>query len=650
MKIKLNNLEMSFKQSRETINFGGVTYFYGQMGAGKTSIVKIVDYCLGGKLEYSPALQQEFISSTLTLTVCDELLSIQRVKDTEKVIVRTAINGSSIEAVIPLSPTPSREVIPGTEIETLSDLIYHLSGVIPPKVRRSKKSDDSKIQRLSIRNLLWYCYLDQDHIDSNFFNLDETSDTFKKLQSRDVLRYIIGFHQEKVTELEIKLQELRDERRELNSAAITLDSALDELGIESTITIVDKILALEKELEKEVSDLNELKSNLVESYVPHESETLKIKARYLATEIDALSDSILDVARVIERDSEHLNEIKILKVKVKRDRSAREVLSGIAYETCPCCTMNLLARKLDECAVCGQIQVKEVEDESALVLEADANARISDLKASIANHNKQLKTMERRLFGFSKEKELVDRDVEESLKEYDSAFLSTVLGKEKSKLSIEEKIYSLNKLKRLPDKVNALKKKSNDLTPEISELAGELKICREEAEKDTSNLKKLEDEFLKCLVGSKMPGIKSSDTVEIHSPDFLPEVIDSNIGGLATTSFSNLSSGGKKTLYKCCFALAFHLLAKKTKSNLPSLLIIDSPMKNISERENKDQFTSFLNLIYELADGPLSNTQFILVDKEFHAPPEDFSREIVSRHMQPNSKVHPPLIPYYQGH
>lgn len=648
MKIKLKNLKLSFKKSYEVIDFEDVTYFYGQMGAGKTSIVNLVDYCLGGKLEYSPALQQEFNSATLTLTVCDVSLSILRVKNTEKVIVETVINGSPIETVVPLSA--GGEVIPETGVETLSDLIYFLSGVIPPKVRRSKKSEDTKIQRLSIRNLLWYCYLDQDHIDSNFFNLDETSDTFKKLQSRDVLRYIVGYHQEKVTEMEIRLQELRDKRRELNSASITLESALDELGVESVITIDNSIAVLEKKLEKEVLDLDDLKSGLVEDYVLHESENLKAKARYLATEIDALNESVLDVERVVERDSEHLSEIEVLKVKVKRDRSAREILSGITYETCPCCTMNLPARKLDECAVCGQVQENEVEDESTLVLEADANARITDLKASIANHNKQLKLMKRRLLEFSKEKELVDRNIEKSLKEYDSAFLSTVLGKEKSKLAIEEKIYSLNKLRKLPDKVNSLKKKSNDLTPEISELASELKACREEAEKDTSNLKKLEDAFLSCLVGSKMPGIKSSDSVEIKSPDFLPEVLDSNIGGLATTSFSNLSSGGKKTLYKCCFALAFHLLARKAKSNLPSLLIIDSPMKNISERENKDQFTSFLNLIYELADGPLSNTQFILVDKEFHAPPEDFSREMLSRHMQPNSKDHPPLIPYYQGH
>ena len=72
-------------------------------------------------------------------------------------------------------------MVAGTGIEVLSDLFFHLGGVTPPKVRRSKLKEDSDLERLSLRDLLWYCYLDQDTIDNEFFHLDAclgTGDTW----------------------------------------------------------------------------------------------------------------------------------------------------------------------------------------------------------------------------------------------------------------------------------------------------------------------------------------------------------------------------------------------------------------------------------------------------------------------------------------
>ncbi len=95
-----------------------------------------------------------------------------------------------------------------------------------------------------------------------------------------------------------------------------------------------------------------------------------------------------------------------------------------------------------------------------------------------------------------------------------------------------------------------------------------------------------------------------------------------------------------------------HRLAVATGAMLPNLLIIDSPMKNISERENRTQFEGFHQLLYELAAGELAETQFILIDKE-HCPPEnpaEFTRSLLPRHMKVDDENEPPLIGYYRDH
>ena len=69
MKIFISKLELIFKKAHVTVPFDELTYFYGQMGSGKTSIARLIDYCLGGNLELSTALQSEFVSATLYLII-----------------------------------------------------------------------------------------------------------------------------------------------------------------------------------------------------------------------------------------------------------------------------------------------------------------------------------------------------------------------------------------------------------------------------------------------------------------------------------------------------------------------------------------------------------------------------------------------------
>lgn len=177
----------------------------------------------------------------------------------------------------------------------------------------------------------------------------------------------------------------------------------------------------------------------------------------------------------------------------------------------------------------------------------------------------------------------------------------------------------------------------------------ELKAAREAAEGDQTNLDGLKGLFLDCLVRAGVPGITPEDRVEIPMPSFFPEVFGPRPEDVAVTTFGTLSSGGKKTLFKCCFAIAVHRLAVQLGAPLPELLIIDSPMKNISERENRDQFEGFYRLLYELKEDELQRTQFVLVDKEFSAPGEGYKFTLIERHMRPGDKENPPLITYYEG-
>ena len=66
MKIILDQLQVQTKQSNERIGFSDtITYIYGPVGKGKSTLARLIDYCFGGDLENTPAIQQEFVSATL---------------------------------------------------------------------------------------------------------------------------------------------------------------------------------------------------------------------------------------------------------------------------------------------------------------------------------------------------------------------------------------------------------------------------------------------------------------------------------------------------------------------------------------------------------------------------------------------------------
>ena len=77
------------------------------------------------------------------------------------------------------------------------------------------------------------------------------------------------------------------------------------------------------------------------------------------------------------------------------------------------------------------------------------------------------------------------------------------------------------------------------------------------------------------------PGISASDRVEVHRRNWKPRVFHGDEDEYGW-DFADAGSGGKKVLFNVCYALAIHKVAAENGLPLPSLLIVDGPMKNIS--------------------------------------------------------------------
>jgi hypothetical protein len=649
MKFHINSLVLTLRREAVTIAFDEVNYFWGQMGAGKTSIARLIDYCLAGDIELSPAMQSEFVSVTLSLTLEKATLQIERPRDSDRVILQWVEGEEGHQASIPARAADG-EAVPGTGVENLSDMIFWLSGVTPPRVRTSKTKQESDLRRLSIRDLLWYCYLDQDSMDSSFFHLEKEGNTFKQLKSRDVIRYVIGFHDERVAEIEAQLDMLRGERTALIASHTGIAKVLKEVGVDSEAQIVKKMQGIRERAVVIQQEIQTAKEAARATVSEHSVDVLQKDARRLGVELDKLEAAIADLRQSLDNDTRHLNEIETLGLKFRRSVSAKAVLAGVVFDSCPRCAQMLPNRDASTCKVCGQPDQTITPDPSEeAVVDRDIKARATELKEMIARHNASLDAIYRQREQLTREKMNVEQKRNEASVDYDSAYLSNFLSKERERASLLQEADSLSSLVKLARAIESQREQITTIEARERTLRNQLKEARDAAESDAENLNRLRGFYLDCLVRAGVPGITQGDHVEIPTKDFFPYITGDEGDQEQITNFATISSGGKKNLFKSCFAVAMHRVAASLKAPLPELLIIDSAMKNISERENREQFEGFYRMLYELKLAELASTQMILIDKEYSSPPADLGLPVKSRQMRPKDSDCPPLIPYYQG-
>ena len=149
---------------------------------------------------------------------------------------------------------------------------------------------------------------------------------------------------------------------------------------------------------------------------------------------------------------------------------------------------------------------------------------------------------------------------------------------------------------------------------------------------------------VKSMLSVSFPGVSEDDEVIIDPRNWKPRVVH----GHQEWTFWDTGSGGKKTLFNVCYALAIHTVALERGMPVPAVLVIDSPTKNISEDENPELVQSLYAEIYRLArrqDG--RRLQFLLIDSDLVRPSAalpGFSERRMAG--EPDA---PSLIPYYTG-
>lgn len=643
MKFRINSLTLQCKKSREVIDFSSqITFFYGQTSSGKSSILRLIDFCFAGDLEKTPAIKSEAINATLCCTInSNEIILSRDINSNQITISWTNSSGQFYTISAPIDT--SQVAIWEGDIYNFSDMMFYFMGITPIWVKRNKTDDEAPLIRLSFRDILWYCYLDQTNIDSTFFWLGEDG-AFKRPKSRDVMRFVMGYYTERLNHLEQELEETKDERKGCLLASNEIKKFLRQFGYESEMNLVMEIEKARKELSCRQGNLGKVREDY--NSETHFADDLRQQLREKVSTIAELEEALEDNKRVIFEHESLLGELTSAKFKLAKSQAATEVFNQIGFDMCPECGTEIEKHISDEmCSLCGKH--KKPDDKiDPQVVNKDLDIRILELKDSLGRHSKNLNKIVRELNDKKSEKMALDNRYNEEMINYDSMYMASFREAERKVAELEERIRGLEKVSEMPIAVRNLESRADSLLALEQRLKREIKEEKSTLTDAISNVKLLETKYAKGLVTVGVPGVNKSDEVSINIKNWIASILPSGDEALKW-DFYNAGSNGRKTLLKVIYCLALHQVSEIRELPLPPFIIIDYPMKNIGDDVNRDLFESFFNYLFGLAKNELSKTQFILVDNEL-VEPKGFE-SFTTRYMTREESANPPLISYYRG-
>lgn len=650
MRIRLLSLTLQCRRGQETLEFSPqVSYYHGKLSAGKSTIARLIDYCLGSKdIERTTAIRKELVSVELSAEVGPYTATFERTLDGGGHVQVGWIDEKRNEfsVLAPLQePDKPVSLIEGETIYTFGDLMFRLFGRQPLRVRKSSVDEESPLIRLSFRDLLWYCYLDQNRLDNSFFRLHEA---VVQTKSRYAIRYILGYYTERLEELHGQLKEAITSRAGKLAAARQIREFLLDVGYATEKAVEADIAEATRQLEAARRHQTEIQTSFHSE--THFADELRGQLRDMSARLGAEEQALADLRVRLDEFVSLKNELVTARQKLARSAAATTVLSGVAFDSCPQCGTKITPPTDPNCcSLCRNPPPKADEDRTTKVQAArrDLEGRLKEIDDTIGRTQRSLRKQEHGVVAIRLEKQRLDLRLAEELSRYDSTFVAATREADRRTATLEERINGLGRFRKLPETINRLETEADSL------LADQERI-RRAIQEEQSNLVsadklvgELETEYLRILLAVGVPGVNSGDAVRINRTTWIPEIVEAEEEN-QSWNFYAAGSNGKKTLLNVCYALAVHVVAEAHERPLPSFLLIDHVTKCISPDVNRAVIEALFAEIYRLVRGPLKRTQVILIDNDYF-PPAGADVQLVERYLTPSDDAHPPLISYYRG-
>jgi AAA domain len=578
----------------------GVTAVSGPIGSGKSSLLELIKYALGGRAQVMPAVRDNVTLLVLRVRIGDEYLELTR-----------ALGGRLIDVVDLKTQerkatwaTTNRKNVPyaGRELLTAAGI---RSDLRVPR-RRSRPMGDTVA--ITFYDVYRYLYLDQNNIDNNIVGHNDPNLNVKRIA---VFELLYGLSNPRLLELTAERGRWAQEAERVRVAARNVQQFLRSNLELDPETLDIRLAEARQRLESAEVRLADLRSGA--SAVEADTDVVREIAT-LRSRLDDLEEERRATYLDIEKDRSVLAQLELDELALRREEEAAGSLTGLEFTRCPRCLQSIEDRRIESghCLLCTQAQP---------IADADSSAELRRIRDQRTETNQLL----------AEDLVVLERTSAESegLRSRFSQLLELAgdrLRQPADPLLDEVADASRTLAEASADMAAIVAARSRwasyrQLNSEGDEAeAVSVKLAREEAElrlaieENSTRIDDLSAVFNETLASLRDPWYQEAyiRSRQGRNDDYLP-MVDNE-------PFDLLSVGGaRKTLVN----LAYHLanlsmaVAERIDVLMPTFLIVDSPRKNVGAGTlDRSVVHAVYDRLRTLQDASGNDFQIIIVDNE----------------------------------
>lgn len=537
--------------------YPGINIIYGDADTGKSSILRLVYYLLGGKqIKLDEEISSSVKYAVLEITVNGTPYCISRdifspARDIDVYSCRYSEIANSFPEKYRSSVNKGDD-----ENKSLSEFLFEALELPSVRLKQAPTKDSSETARLSFLDLFKFIYLDQDDVGSaHMLNI---GNHVLETKNREVFKYIFNVLDSGISDIEVDIASKTHEKTQLSNQYSTISNFLTQTEFKGSEDLDEELSSIDKvkiEFKSQLSDLNKRMTSDNELY-----EGLKDALNTINLNVEQQEESKSKALRSIERFSRLLNDYQNDIEKIESSLSAKELIGrDIPDRTnCPVCeTVIDIGDISDKFDIPSDARLKS-ELTSIKRRSKDLKQLISDNRLDLDSANSLLEELYLERY---KARQIMDEELASSISPYLAE--RDAIVKELAQLDErrEKVVHSLR-----------VRNKQAALADQIGRLGGtieKLKIKLDELKRDAPLL----DDVLKDLGADinkfiQKVKIKNYHGVGIDEKTFFPT--------LRNTEYRKINSGGLRTIFSIGYLASILLQKLRKETNIPGLLMIDT--------------------------------------------------------------------------
>lgn len=568
-KLKLLKLTLvGYNKCYEVVFRNGVNFICGPISKGKSTILEMIDYCLGSK-EHEDYIELK--------EKCNEVY-LEFVVDGSRIKIKRSLFDFARQVQVYYWSDQLKDY--EEEFEEYKPQSNYLdSTCLSIFLLKLFDLPEIKIQgqAFSFRDIFKYCYLKQNDIDSG--NILEEKHYYHSVKRKPTFEIIFNTFSDLLAELKNKEKE---QKVNIEKLKIQIEGIYDFLSKVSK-EFFDEYPVEKEKLERLIQEKEEELQEIKEKGKTKDSQVIGLKQKLLdyRERLKAHKSNIYELEQYIEKLSllknQYNNEIKKLDFIIETHKKFYDY----EFKFCPSC-FNEIEKKQDGCYLCGQSP--ETLGENALDAYISEMKKIKkkskDLEHFLSAQEYELKKLNLIYQNvFIEIKDIEDR-INRAQKSYISPYIEKIeelnyeIGEVKTKLS------GLQENLKIRDEYYKTKQKADEKIDELKNLREEIKKLECIKNKLPDYIKILSKRFAKILEAFNFPKLNNA---YIDDNDYLPYT--------RGKKYNKLGSGAAITLITTAYYLSILLESIKIPNNNHlGILLIDSPCKNLGAGSKDPEF------------------------------------------------------------